>query len=282
MRTRVAMVCAAVSVLSIAGNLSSNFRAAAQMPTPQSIEQRLEAQFVLTKATADNSDIVTAGAILVLKKDGLLMSWTKAAPATNTYKDGKISHGAWGLVARPGFRRLMNQDQASQSRLFVTGEKFWVIGISIHDDGIVFDLLSDPMGDYRYHATLKFPFQKGVYPSEDQAQAIVGEVLGIVPPDNGQQTAAAPPAAPPSAPPAAPPAGDQTAPPSGMAPIPPPPPPSDAPPAAPKTITLKETKAQVLADFGPPTKVVQLGDKEIDYYPDMKVTYVNGKVTDVQ
>ena len=247
------------------------------MATPQSIEQRLEGQFVLTKATADDSDIVTAGAVLVLKKDGLLMSWTNGAAATNTYKDGKISHGAWGMLAKPGFRRMMNPEQASQSRLFVTGEKFWVIGIGVHDDAIVFDLLSDQMGDYRYHATLKFPFQKGVYPSEDQAMATVSEVLDVAPQDNsqGQQQATAPEAPPQPAAPAAPPA-------SGMAPIPPPAPPSDAPPATPKTITLNETKAQVLADFGPPTRIAKLGSKEIDYYPDMKVTFVNGKVTAVE
>ena len=41
-------------------------------------------------------------------------------------------------------------------------------------------------------------------------------------------------------------------------------------------------KDQVVANFGQPTKVVKLGTKEIDYYPDMKVVYTNGKVSDVQ
>ena len=64
-----------------------------------------------------------------------------------------------------------------------------------------------------------------------------------------------------------------------MATIPPPPPPSDTPPP---TITLKETKEQVVAAFGAPKKVVKLGTKEIDYFQDMKVTFINDKVTDVQ
>jgi hypothetical protein len=38
----------------------------------------------------------------------------------------------------------------------------------------------------------------------------------------------------------------------------------------------------VIASLGQPQKVVQLGAKEIDFYPDLKVTFVNGKVTDVQ
>ena len=37
-----------------------------------------------------------------------------------------------------------------------------------------------------------------------------------------------------------------------------------------------------MATFGQPQKVVKLGTKDIYYYSDMKVTFVNGKVTDVQ
>ena len=54
------------------------------------IQKRLASQFVLTKTTADRTDIVgDAGSILVLHKDGLLMFTvdTKALP-TSTYKDG--------------------------------------------------------------------------------------------------------------------------------------------------------------------------------------------------
>jgi hypothetical protein len=38
----------------------------------------------------------------------------------------------------------------------------------------------------------------------------------------------------------------------------------------------------VVAILGQPSKVVKLGTKEIYYYPDMKVIFVSGKVTDVQ
>ena len=37
-----------------------------------------------------------------------------------------------------------------------------------------------------------------------------------------------------------------------------------------------------MTSFGQPQKIVNLGTKEIYYYPDMKVTFVGGKVTDVQ
>jgi hypothetical protein len=47
-------------------------------------------------------------------------------------------------------------------------------------------------------------------------------------------------------------------------------------------VTLGQTHDEVAAILGQPTKVAVLGAKEIDYYPDMKVTFVNGKVTDIQ
>jgi len=65
-------------------------------------------------------------------------------------------------------------------------------------------------------------------------------------------------------------------------PIAPPPPPADEPIAPPPTISLGQTKDQVQASFGQPVRVVKLGTKEIEYFKDMKVTFVNGKVTDVQ
>jgi hypothetical protein len=67
-----------------------------------------------------------------------------------------------------------------------------------------------------------------------------------------------------------------------LAPLTPPPPPVDAAPPSPKTIAVGNTKEQVAAILGPPQKVVQLKQKEIDYYPDMKVVFVAGKVSDVQ
>jgi hypothetical protein len=242
------------------------------------LEQKLESEYTLTKATADRSDIVTAGAVLVLEKDNLLMySSTTTSPPTNTYKDGKISQGVFGLAACKWCRKIPGTGSAPNvdSRTFVTGEKFWVTKIDVHDDGVVFEFFSDPISDVRYYGLLRFPYSRGNAPSADQLMSTIGEVVKVQPADNsgddsGQQ-AAAPAAAP-----------QQPAPQQAMAPIAAPPPPSDAPPPAPKTIALGQTKDQVVAIMGPPTKVVKLPTKEIDYYPDMKVIFVAGKVKDVQ
>ena len=60
------------------------------------ILKRLNSEFTRTKMATDRSDIVTAGSVLVLHKDGLLMCGVQAiAPPTSTYKNGAISFGAW-------------------------------------------------------------------------------------------------------------------------------------------------------------------------------------------
>ena len=252
----------------------------AQAQDAVSIQQKLIAQYPLTKATADRTDIVTAGAVLVLEKDNLLMyTVTTTLPASNTYKNGKINNATIPKCPPivcghlPGLPTIPNVDQ----RKFVAGEKFWVPGIEAHDDGIVFDLLSDPYSDVRYYSTLKFPYPKGSVPSADAMMSAVAEVIKVAPSDDSASSGddKKQPAAPASQTAQAP---EQQSP---MPPIAPPPPP-DAPPAAPKTIEKGQTKEVVVAIFGQPSKVIKLSGKEIDVYPDMKVTYVNNKVSDVQ
>ena len=265
----------ALSLLAAAFVVSSPLLLKAQLA---GLQQKLEAEYTLTKATADRSDIVTAGAVLVLQKDNLLMyTATTTSPPTSTYKDGKISQGLFGMATCKWCRKIPGTSSAPNvdTRTFVTGEKFWVTKIDVHEDGVVFELFSDPISDVRYYGLLRFPFPKNAPPTADKMMSTIGEVIQVQPADNAggdasggaSQQAPAAPATPPQ---------------QAMAPIAPPPPPSDAPPAAPKTIALGQTRDQVVAIMGQPTKVVKLPTKEVDYYPDMKVIYVGGKVKDVE
>jgi hypothetical protein len=56
----------------------------------------------------------------------------------------------------------------------------------------------------------------------------------------------------------------------------------DAAPAAPASVELGQTTDQVKASLGEPTKMANLGPKVIYYYSGMKVTFKDGKVSDVQ
>lgn len=240
---------------------------------PQSLQQQLVAQYALTKTTDDKTDIVTAGAILILQKDGLLMySTTSAAPPQNTYKDGKLSQGAYGVhdkVQRFGSLIGHPSPHPVQTRTFVTGEKFWVTNIQVQPDGVVFTLFTDAIQDIRYYSTLKFMYPKGAAPPPDQMLNTVGEVLKVQPDepaqqaDQGNQQQAAP-----DANQQQPPAADQ--PPAAPA----------APPAPPATVQLGQTTDEVIAILGQPDKIINLGQKQIYVYKDLKVTFIKGKVTD--
>ncbi|HTU35731.1 MAG TPA: hypothetical protein VMF66_18155 [Candidatus Acidoferrum sp.] len=262
--------------LAIASSVGAQDRAA--------LQQKLTSQYALTKTTADKSDIVTAGAILVLKKDNLMMVDVNSANVfQNTYKGGKITQNALGKISRfhmPGLPAAPSSGAAQ--RTFVAGEKMWVTGIEVKDNGIQMLLYTDAINDVRYGASLFFPI-KGSQ-SIDEAEKMVAEVFDVQPPDdsagNGQQQTAADSGQPAAASEQPQPAAAATA--APPPPIAPPPPPADEQAPAPKTISLGQTEDVVVANFGKPDRIAKIGKKEIYYYKDMKVTFVNGKVTDVE
>lgn len=255
------------------------------------IQEKLISQIKLTKTTADRSDIVTAGDVVVLHKDGLMMCSSDSSYAfSNTYSNGVLSANyknrakdavkSFGMGHIPVFGSGVSAGDAANngcpSRKFVAGEKFWITGIVAQKDGILVRTYTDPYNDVRFYGEIKFPFAKGSVPAADDFAKTVSEVITVQPSDDqggqgdqgaqgGQpeQQAAPAPAAAPAPPP--------------MQEIAPPPPPADAP-----TISIGQTKAQVTATFGQPVKTAKVGAKEIYYYKDMKVTFSNGKVSDVE
>ena len=275
--------------------------ASAEEPSPKAaIQKKLESEYQLTKTTDDKSDIVTAGSVLILHKDKVLMvaATSTANPCMNTYKDGKISPtkacGVGEKLRRlPGFGHVPGGGSAPATRNFVSGEKFWVTKIDVKDNGIVFEFFTDatPSGDQgvRYKAALTIPFG-ALTPTPDEALKTVAEVITVAPADDkdskdakgdkqqpaapggqaspaqgGQQQAAAP---------------NQPAP--AAAPAEAPPAPIEPPPPPPAEISVGQTPAQVVATLGEPARKAKVGTKDIYFYKDMKVTFVNGKVTDIQ
>jgi hypothetical protein len=259
--------------------------------TKASIEKKLTSEYALTKTTDDKTDIVTAGAVLVLQKDKLYMAPTDATgnPCQNNYKDGKLSQSGACKVNEtfrkiPGFGHVIpGQDKAIVTRAFVTGEKFWLTKIDVHDagkdKGIYLEFFTDAINDVRYKGTLMI--QVKALPSPEDALKLVAEVITVAPSEEakddkekpakqgGQQGAAAPAAAPPAAEPAPP-------------PVEAPPPVIEAPPPPPAEVSLGQTPDEVVAALGQPTKKAKVGTKEIYFYKDLKVTFLNGKVKDIQ
>jgi hypothetical protein len=335
--------------------------AAAQMGDPDAIQRKLDSIYIPTKTTADRTDIVTPGSIVVLHAEGMVMyAVSSPLPPSNSYKNGKIVHGLGGLGRELAITAKTPEGGTSASyaqRKFVPGEKCWTTGIAVLKDGILIHLYSDPYNEIRYYGDLKIPFPtKKVIPFVEDAMRMVADVITVAPaedqvgpqhndrnanhlqiagqyatstgshlvllPDgsfnklvgSGQahgtyaadgnqltltfapsgftehyriegndlvdvtlhvawnRTGDAPAAAPVA--PVAPPAVQTPAP-----EIAPPPPPPDTPPPS---VTVGETRDDVIAAFGQPLKTAKIGVKEILSYKDMKVTLLHGKVTNVQ
>ncbi len=240
--------------------------AAQQAGGTAGLQQMLLAQYPPATTTPDGSDLVAPGTVVVLRKDNLatLVALNNliqvngqpapTIPVSNTYVNGAIKQsGLTGFLAKMVMNGPGGNTQ-TQNRRFMTGEKLWVVRVQSANDGVTFTLLSDPINGMRYHAALKFPFPKDSIPPPEQVLATIAEAL-----QNDSGT-------------------DQ---PAGAASVQNNSPPPAAAPEQTKTIAVGQTKSQVQAMFGAPARVAQLGGKEIDFYPDMKVTFVNSKVTDV-
>ncbi len=164
------------------------------------LEKQLEAEYMLTTPTADNTDIVTTGSVLILQKKGFSAGVVSSRVVTqNTYKDGQIRAGAAaavrrfgslagiGLVPGVGAAAGTAAGAAGGSRDFVNGEKLYVTNITVDraKNSIVFDLISDSYGDAgRYKASLRFEIPKAALASEDLAQVdpTITQVFKIAPP----------------------------------------------------------------------------------------------------
>src|SRR5580700_8135285 len=98
MRNSQTVSCALVSALAVAA-----FATQMQAQAPATLEKQLEAHYLLTTPTADNTAIVTMGSTLILQKRGLSAGAAGSHVATqNTYKDGQIRTGMAAAVRRFG------------------------------------------------------------------------------------------------------------------------------------------------------------------------------------
>lgn len=264
------------------------------------LEQKLKEQYTLTKLTADGTGVVTAGAVLTLKKDGLVLTPSTGTDVSgNSYKDGRITQSTVGRVNEKAkrvasiFHKIpgMSAPDAptNPTRTFVAGEKLNVTKIDAMDGAVVFELYSvQAYSDLYYRGKLSFQVEKGTVPAPDVMLATVGQVFGVDPPADSktEQTASQPAAGGSQQPPATQPPVPQPVQPTvpdqpsvkhydDIAPPPPPPPDT---PALPK---LGLTIDQVVAQLGKPFSAVMDGDKQIYLYKEWKITFVKGKVADI-
>jgi hypothetical protein len=234
--------------------------AVAQNAPIVSLDEQLKAQYKLVKIGMATGEITITepGTVLAIQKGGILGVIPKSlAMCPSKFEDGNLkgpNNFCVGMVGKQNTRYL------------TTGEKVYPFKIDVNSgkEKITFSILecdscngvTEPSS---YKTEVVFQFAKGYLEtaSAGAVEDIIGQVLSIAGDDAKQSDAA--------------PAADQQQ------------PAADPPPQAdPQTIKLGQTTDQVQAALGKPDKIVDLGAKQIYVYKDLKVTFVNNKVTDVQ
>ncbi len=280
MSKRIANMVRMIAVLSLAGIIPQ--LTAAQDSAPSSLADQITAQYKLTKVGTDSSgvSVTEAGDVFKLQKGGVLGVASSAANTpVATYKDGDIHPPSVTSRVGIGFNPLNPKAGLTQkdTKQFPSGWKVYITKIEVKqkDEKVIFTLYecdscnntNPPTTD---RAQLAFQFPKGYLESADAGQIadVVSQVLtkdtsSDAQQQGGDQTQGQ---AQGGAQPAA--GGDQQA---------------AAPAPAAVPIAIGQTIDQVQANTSNGLVLVaDLGDKKIYKYNDLKVTFVKGKVTDVQ
>ncbi len=262
MSAKISLAVSATMVL-IAGILGVE-AAQAQDTAGSSLGDQLKTQYKLAKMGSDSSGLAVTeqGTVLVIKTGGI-RSYPPgdATVLPNTYKDGTM-HAPSALIKK--FWNIQGLGQGSDnSRILRLETKVYATKISVDakNDKVTFNIIEcDSCNGVQqlssYKSAVVFQFPKDYLSKADATQ--VKDVISLVlaPDTSGQQQQA-------QTQQEQAPAPDQSAP-------------------APQTIQLGQTIDQVKAALGRPEKIVDLGQKQIFVYKDLKITFVNGKVADVQ
>jgi hypothetical protein len=228
----------------------------------QSLVDQLRGEYKLAKVGMDASgwSVVEAGTVLVIQKGGILGSMPSyPGMAPSIYKDGEL-HGPNAFtvgMAGPNSRQLQ------------VGEKVYPIklDISTKSDKIIFTIIecdscNGTQQPSSYKSMIVFQFPKGYLSSADAGQVSDAIAQVLAPAQGGDQGGGGN-------------AGGGGAPQQGGGG-------NQAQVAQPATIEPGQTIDQVVGALGQPEKIVNLGKKQIYVYKDLKITFIDGKVSDVQ
>ena len=245
-----------------------------------SLESQLAVKYKLAKLGTDSTglSVIDAGTVLVIKKGGILSVPSGTAILVPSYvKDGQVKTA--NNTAMSGVNKLLKWKgvsdptgaASSDTKFLTNGEKVYPfkIDVSRKDSKVTLSIIEcDSCNNVQDASSRKaqvvFQFPKDYLNSADGGQIsdVINQILEIQADDAAQQDQ-----------------GQQgqgqqaqgQAPQAEAAPVTPPP-----------TIQLGQTPDEVTGMLGQPSKIVNLGAKQIYIYKDMKITFVKGKVTDVQ
>ena len=243
-----------------------------------SLQEQLAAQYKLVKMGSDTSgySVVEAGTLLAIQKGGILgVPYSDKTVLPTKYENGTV-HSPSSLMVQ-GRKSLFGhfsqtQSEGQTTHLFAVGDKVYPtkVDVDLTKDNVTLSIVAcdtcnktDPPTYNKAQVVFQFPKGALANASAGQVEDVIGQLLSISSDDaqqgqggNDQQ------------------GGDQGAA-QGQAQ-------QQAPPPEPQQIEKGQTPDQVTAALGQPDKIVKLGAKQIYVYKDLKVTFLNGKVSDVQ
>jgi len=246
-----------LAAAAVAGFLSLSV-ASAQAPT---LQEQLSAQYKPVKMGSDSGGVavVEPGTLLAVQKGGVLsVPWKALALCPAKFQDNSLHPSA-------GFCAGMVK---SVSKYYQKGDKVYPVKIDVNLDKakISFTVVAcDSCNGVNPPTSMKgevvFQFAKGYLEKAGagEIEDAIGQVFSISNDDQQAQGGDANPQ--PGQPQAAPPEPQQ---------------------AEPQTVQLGMTTDQVQSALGKPEKIFNVGAKQIYVYKDVKVTFLNGKVSDVQ
>ena len=238
----------------------------ASAQTPVSLQEQLAAQYKVARMGSDSGGeaVVEPGTLLAVQKGGVLsVPWKAMVLCPAKYQDNSL-HPSAGFCA--GMVKTV-------SKYYQKGDKVYPLKIEVSLDKakITFSVVAcDSCNNVNPPASMKgqvvFQFAKGYLEkaSVGEVEDAIGQVFAISSDDqqgqggdnNGQQN-------------------QQQSAQQGQQQ-------QQEQQAEPQTIEKGQTPDQVQASLGKPDKIVNLGTKQIWVYKDLKVTFVNSKVSDVQ
>ena len=248
------------SLLIVFSNIACFSSAAAgQTAAPVSLQEQLSAQYKLAKMSG--AVVTDAGTPLAVQKGGVIsVPWRALVLCPAKFQDNAL-HPSTGMCA------AMVKDV---SGYFKTGDKVYPtkIEVNLQKAKISFNVVScdscngvDPPTSMKGQVVFQFP--KGYLEKADAGtvENAIGQVFSI---GNDTQAQSNQPQGQLEQAQQEQPAQQEQAQPD------------------PKTIQLGQSTDEVQAALGKPEKIVNLGPKQLYVYRDLKITFVNGKVSDVQ
>jgi len=250
-----------------------------------SLQEQLAAQYKLVKMGSDTSgySVVEAGTLLAIQKGGILgVPYSDKTILTTKYEGGTVhTPSAVAVQARKALFGHFSQtaSEGQTTHLFASGAKVYAtkIDVNLAKDSVTLGIVAcdtcnktDPPTYNKAQVLFQFPAGALAKASAGAVEDVIGQLLSISSDDaqqgggdqggNDQQQG-----------------NNQQGNDQGGAQAQ-----QQAPPPEPQQIEKGQTPDQVKAAIGTPDKIVNLGTKQIYVYKDIKVTFINGKVSDVQ